>query len=250
MNLEKWFWKRYEKEFWNEYAEVYPWLGGLIPYQELMTAVMEPLVRLPHGATVVDVGCGPGMLMNELRKVRPDLKLIGIDRSPIMLEHAHRHLGDDARFVQGDLNTHALDSLLASASVSQVDAVVSTNVYYALADPHAFLIAVRRVLCSGGRFVLVNPCMPDQMMVWRAHARALFTERNLHDIARTIQYLPWYLVIFGMNVLIARRARRARFHFVSLDELVRRVRDAKFTCEAFSDAFYGATDCFISSVAS
>lgn len=249
MDIETWLWEEYGEYIWDAYARLYSDLGTLIPYQQLMAAVMEPLVQLPHGATVVDVGCGPGMLMGKLHEARPDLGQIGVERSLKMLEYAQKRLGDNARFVQGDLNTHALDNLLAKAGVSQVDAVVSTNVYYALADPHAFLIAVRRVLRPGGRFVLVNPCVPDQMMVWRAHARALLTERNLHDIVRTIQHLPRYLGILGINEFIARRARRthgAKFHFVPLDDLVQRVCDAGFFCEKSSDVYDG-TGCFISS---
>jgi len=44
------------------------------------------------GATVADIGTGPGKLLSCLATRRPDLRLHGIDLSPHMIEIARRHL--------------------------------------------------------------------------------------------------------------------------------------------------------------
>ena len=46
----------------------------------------------PADATVLDVGTGPGVLLAELARRRPDLRLVGIDLSADMITAAARNL--------------------------------------------------------------------------------------------------------------------------------------------------------------
>src|SRR5438046_3943914 len=46
----------------------------------------------PQGSAVLDVGTGPGVLLVELARRRPDLQLTGIDLSADMVAAATRHL--------------------------------------------------------------------------------------------------------------------------------------------------------------
>ena len=45
---------------------------------------------LPHGGTVVDLGCGSGRLLERLANGRPDARIIGFDLSDPMLETGAR----------------------------------------------------------------------------------------------------------------------------------------------------------------
>ena len=56
------------------YAEKYFHLDMYDRYLEQFVKPIEP-----QGASVVDVACGPGNVSAYLAKVRPDLKLIGVD---------------------------------------------------------------------------------------------------------------------------------------------------------------------------
>src|SRR5258705_7495374 len=60
----------------------------------------------PDGAAVLDVGTGPGVLLVELAKLRPDLRLTGVDLSADMIAAAQRNLarlGDRASARVGDV---------------------------------------------------------------------------------------------------------------------------------------------------
>src|SRR5215510_7234540 len=46
----------------------------------------------PHGGDLLDVGTGPGVLLVEISKRRPDLRLTGVDLSADMVSAAERNL--------------------------------------------------------------------------------------------------------------------------------------------------------------
>lgn len=54
-------------------------------HARLRERVLQRLQQLPQGAAVLDLGCGRGDLANELARRRPDLKVLGLDASPVML---------------------------------------------------------------------------------------------------------------------------------------------------------------------
>src|SRR5262245_2379538 len=83
-------------------------------YDLVARRVARPLYRrladdiatiAPRGAEVLDVGTGPGVLLVELARRRPDLSLIGVDLSADMVAAANRNLqpyADRARVQVGD----------------------------------------------------------------------------------------------------------------------------------------------------
>jgi release factor glutamine methyltransferase len=93
----------------------------LIPRPETETLV-EAALGLPHGARVADVGTGSGAVALALKDERPDLDVVGTDRSADALAVARANaarLGLAVAFVEGDL----LDG------AGPVDAVVSNPPY-------------------------------------------------------------------------------------------------------------------------
>src|SRR5688500_1107169 len=57
----------------------------------------------PRDAQVLDIGTGPGVLLGELARLRPDLKLTGVDLSPDMVTAAARNAGPDVTVRVGDV---------------------------------------------------------------------------------------------------------------------------------------------------
>lgn len=81
------------------------WTGLLMrrPYRRIAADIAA---GTPYGAHVLDVGAGPGHLLVQLARQRPDLRLTGADVSPDMAEIASGHLaefGDRARAVTADV---------------------------------------------------------------------------------------------------------------------------------------------------
>jgi release factor glutamine methyltransferase len=88
--------------------------------------VVEAALSLPDGSRVVDVGTGSGAIALALKDERPDLDVLGTDRSADAVEVARGNadrLGLDVAFVHGDL--------LAGL---EADAVVSNPPYVAAGD--------------------------------------------------------------------------------------------------------------------
>lgn len=113
------------------------------------TAANSAAYLLPHlrsGLDLLDVGCGPGTLTVDLaRHVAPG-RVVGLDRSPEVVDEARRHaerVGVEVELLPGDV--YALD--LPEASF---DVVHAHQVLQHLADPVAALREMRRVARPGG----------------------------------------------------------------------------------------------------
>ncbi len=115
--------------------------------------VIEKLC-LQRGEAVLDIGSGPGLLAVEMAAVvGPNGSIDGTDISPSMLAlAAARSMPVDAAPVSFHLA--AADALpLADDSI---DVAVSTQVLEYVEDVPAALTEVRRVLRSGGRFLVLD----------------------------------------------------------------------------------------------
>jgi SAM-dependent methyltransferase len=104
----------------------------------------------PHGARVLEVGCGPGRLSILLAR-RHSLDMTGLDLDPAMVERARANAARSARqdgrepsFLVGDVASLAFPD-------QSFDLVVSTLSMHHWADPVAGLAEIGRVLRPGGR---------------------------------------------------------------------------------------------------
>jgi ubiquinone/menaquinone biosynthesis C-methylase UbiE len=117
-------------------------------YRPVHDAVVKRL-RAAGPATVLDVGCGTGILS---ARVARDLaaRVIGCDFSAGMLEQAAARTRD-VTWVQGD-------AMHLPVRPSSVDAVLSTESFHWFPDPDAALGEFARVLRPGGSLLvaLVN----------------------------------------------------------------------------------------------
>lgn len=102
----------------------------------------------PRGATVLDVGTGPGQLLVELGRRRPDLRITGIDLSPDMVALA----GDNVRRAGlGDRVTiRAADVADLPFEDGSFDLVVSTLSMHHWAAVAPAVAELARVLRPGG----------------------------------------------------------------------------------------------------
>ena len=81
---------------WGEPSHPAPFYAGL----------MEDIVELIRGKTILDAGCGFGHLLAETRKQYGISKsYTGLDMSPAMIQYA-RNFAPDDKFVLGDIRTY------------------------------------------------------------------------------------------------------------------------------------------------
>src|SRR5690606_15341353 len=91
--------------------------------------------------SALDVGCGTGVLLSELRGLRPDLRTIGADASPEMLQRARERMPEDAhtRWIESTAEELPTD-------IEPVDVVYCTNAFHLVQDADCALRAFRRSL--------------------------------------------------------------------------------------------------------
>jgi ubiquinone/menaquinone biosynthesis C-methylase UbiE len=127
-----------------------------ITREKEVTAIRSVLASLRDSASaledILELGCGNGFLLSEMRDWHPAASLTGIDFSPDMVELAQKRGIDRCVVAQGDVA--ALE--LADASF---DVVVTERCIVNLLDPdlqdQAFH-EIARVLRPGGHFVMVE----------------------------------------------------------------------------------------------
>jgi SAM-dependent methyltransferase len=104
------------------------------------------LLRVESRARILDVGCGIGTVVGELRA--RGVEAVGVDASSDMVEQARARV-DGAEFLVAD----AMNLPFPDASFAGYR---SERVYQHLSDPVGALLEAHRVLAPGGRIVLVD----------------------------------------------------------------------------------------------
>lgn len=147
----------------------------------------------PDDATVLDVGTGPGILLTEIARRRPDLHLTGVDLSPDMIEQAERNVAPYGARVLARVGS-AADLPLPDDSV---DLIVSSFSLHHWADPAAAAPELARVLRPGGRLyvydfsfapfaALVTSARQHGVLTGRPHRRTLVRIGGLASLV-----VPW-----------------------------------------------------------
>lgn len=128
----------------------------------------------PAGGAVLDVGTGPGVLLVELARRRPDLQLAGIDLSADMVAAAKRNLrefGERASVRTGDVTDLPFED-------ASFDLIVSSLSLHHWDHPDAAVPQLARVLRPSGRLLIYDfPFAPFDALSDAAHAGSLFTGR-------------------------------------------------------------------------
>lgn len=106
----------------------------------------------PPDAAVLDVGTGPGVLLMELGRRRPDLALTGVDLSADMIAAASRNL----RALGDRATTRAADVTALPFPDGSFDLIVSSLSLHHWDDPAAAARELARVLRPGGRMQIYD----------------------------------------------------------------------------------------------
>jgi 2-polyprenyl-6-hydroxyphenyl methylase/3-demethylubiquinone-9 3-methyltransferase len=144
----------------------------------LASAPLAELAARARGATLLDVGCGHGVLIALLAVGHPHRHVVGIDPDARKIDWARRSVG---RCANVELRACTIE-MLAAERPGAFDTVLVADVLYLL-EPAAwtpFLAAARRLLKPDGRLVLKEA---EDDGSWRVK-KALFQERVMVHLFR------------------------------------------------------------------
>lgn len=119
------------------------------PFRDLIARITPVAPR-----RVLDLGCGTGRTTRHLAKRFPDARVVGVEASGAMLEHARQHEEPPrVTFVHGDLTTWAPDR--------RTDLIVANAVLHWLPDPQKTLRRLAGWVAPGGVFAFQVPANFD-----------------------------------------------------------------------------------------
>jgi 2-polyprenyl-3-methyl-5-hydroxy-6-metoxy-1,4-benzoquinol methylase len=101
---------------------------------------------------VAEIGCGTGAFLRELAAQRPDLRLVGVDLEPKMIDYAQtQNAAPNLRFECAD------GRCVGTATEAPFDLAISIDVLHHVDDLQAFIAGVAGSLRDGGRWIVMEP---------------------------------------------------------------------------------------------
>lgn len=130
---------------------VYSLFQRLVGVDHARRWITQEYFRARPGDKIVDIGCGPGDLLEFL----PQPRYVGIDISEAYVQEGQRRYGNAAVFLAGTTDDYRNDERVRDA-----DLVICFGVLHHLNDDESrrLLAFARENLKPGGRFVGLEPC--------------------------------------------------------------------------------------------
>jgi ubiquinone/menaquinone biosynthesis C-methylase UbiE len=126
-------------------------------YDEIAEAIAA---EAADGATVVDLGCGPGEVLVRLAGRAPTLHLTGVDVDAEMIERAQQKAERNVRAADRRPTFVVADASALPFADESVDLIVSSYAVHHLPDRHAAREEIMRVLKPGAKAIIWDVVSP------------------------------------------------------------------------------------------
>ncbi len=144
------------------------------------------LIRQLAPTSVVDLGCGNGVLLSELHGALPGVRFSGLDLSRTQIAANAKQL-PWATFLDRDLQ---VPFETAFPWKGRFDVAVSSEVIEHLDDPATLLDNARELLGDGGRLVLSTQSGPIRQTEQKVGHRRHFDQRDMTALLRAHGFEP------------------------------------------------------------
>ncbi|WP_461257125.1 class I SAM-dependent methyltransferase [Treponema sp. R80B11-R83G3] len=137
------------KEHFNNQAILYD-LSNKYKYPRFhYNILLEEIKKQYPLNTFLDVGCGTGVIIENLNKNNLKVSCYGIDLSENMINQAKERLGNNVNLVLGDAENLPYEN-------NMFDCICCSSSFHHYPNPQKALLEINRVLKDGGRFVLCD----------------------------------------------------------------------------------------------
>jgi ubiquinone/menaquinone biosynthesis C-methylase UbiE len=146
----------------------------------------EIIERIADCDVAADLGCGTGELLIPIRKKAR--KVIGVDKSPKMLEEAERRLASNGKGIE--LRIGEMEHL--PMRDQEADAAIINMVLHHLPSPETSIVEAGRVLKSGGLLIIVDldKHQSEEMRKKYEHRWLGFTKKNIEKWLSSGGFVP------------------------------------------------------------
>ena len=168
---------------------------GGYKYDGRWRTVADQLIEkyeLKDGAKILDVGCGKGFLLHDLKSQSPEIEVAGIDVSAYALEHAMESVKD---------NCHIGCASKLPFSDNAFDLVISINTLHNLGASKLWAALSELVRVSKSQqFICVESFRNEKekvnLMYWQLTCRAFYTPDDWRFLFSKTGYTGDYEVIY------------------------------------------------------
>lgn len=180
-------------------------------------SVIANLVMKSNLKSVIDLGCGSGLLENELIKAGYKGDIFAVDASTEMLKIAKNLCKGNVNFIQSNLD----EELNLS---KKFDIVVAINVLFFMKDKIKFLSAVSNLLANKSSiFILVNPkpeneCGSNWQFIKAHYSDTSFFEK-VYITFNEISNIPYYIRMAHLQSHVSKMAKNGLISFDSIEGL-------------------------------
>src|SRR5437763_12310742 len=142
--------------------------------------------RLPPRAVMIDLGCGPGLLLRDLGERYPDAVIYGYDVTPAMIAYGRQLVfkAASATFAIHDVVAQPLPLAAATVNLASMSSVL-----HVFDEPLPTLAEIRRVLVPGGIFLL-NDWIRQPLSAYLAYRRDVMKESGSDSLRRAFVSSP------------------------------------------------------------
>jgi len=144
-----------------------------------MCAEMMAVETLEPGSVVIDLACGTGTVASWIAAQRPDVRVVGVDAAPDMVEDARRAGNadglDNLTFVGRSATALTMHDIAEAVGATgcRVEMIVSSYGFSAMRDRDAAIDATLRLLSPGGRYVIIDLHYRDRNLLSRFMTRVV-----------------------------------------------------------------------------
>ncbi len=182
-----------------------------LPFYFSNKAVLKTL-NPQHGSSILDVGCGTGILLQQLRQLGKGLNLHGMDIAPEMVKVARAKFGKSVELRQGSANSLPYDD-------NTFDYVTCATSFHHYPNPDNSLREMFRVLKLGGKLVILDPFTNGFLrkaicevlgILFNEKGINLFTKGQMYQLFQKAEfeqieqktYLYYKLITVGVKIVV------------------------------------------------
>jgi SAM-dependent methyltransferase len=129
-------------------------------FQEGLAAIPDLAADLTRGGRIVDVACGGGRWLIAVARRFPATELVGVEFEPDSVARAKRHVAEAGLAERIRVDARTIPEM---AYAAEFDLVYLQDALHELPDPTASLAASWAAVAPGGRLVVLDWCLPDDL---------------------------------------------------------------------------------------